>query len=111
MRFPVLISLASGSVVLRWVVLDSFSPREAPTSPSPLSLVAIVITTSKAPSTRGCLHVLAFGMPGTGKTQAMCAIGHRLVESSRSGPFISACRLVQDMLAVTRDLELPKMPR
>ena len=30
------------------------------------------------------VNVLAFGMPGTGKTHAMCAIGHRLVESGRS---------------------------
>ncbi len=30
------------------------------------------------------VNVLAFGMPGTGKTHATCAIGHRLVESSRS---------------------------
>ena len=27
------------------------------------------------------VNVLAFGMPGTGKTHAMCAIGHRLVET------------------------------
>ena len=30
------------------------------------------------------VNVLAFGMPDTGKTYAMCAIGHRLVESSHS---------------------------
>ena len=45
------------------------------------------------------VNVLAFGMPGTGKTHAVCAIGHRLVESSRSVLFIPAYRLVQDMLA------------
>ena len=50
-------------------------------------------------------------MPGTGKTHAMCAIGHRLVESSRSVLFIPAYRLVQDMLAAKRDLELPRMLR
>ena len=27
------------------------------------------------------VNVLAFGLPGTGKTHAMCAIGHRLVQS------------------------------
>ena len=42
------------------------------------------------------VNVLAFGMPGTGKTHAMCAIGHRLV---------------QDMLAAKRDLDLPRMLR
>ena len=49
-------------------------------------------------------------MPGTGKTHAMCAIGHRLVESGRSILFIPAYRLVQDMLAAKRDLELPLTP-
>ena len=57
------------------------------------------------------VNVLAFRMPGTGKTHAMCAIGHRLVESSRSVLFIPAYRLVQDMLAAKRDLELPRMLR
>ena len=57
------------------------------------------------------VNVLAFGMPGTGKTHAMCAIGHRLVESGRSVLFIPAYRLVQDMLAAKRDLELPRMLR
>lgn len=59
----------------------------------------------------GGVNVLAFGMPGTGKTHAMCAIGHRLVESGRSVLFIPAYRLVQDMLAAKRDLELPRMLR
>ena len=45
-------------------------------------------------------------MPGTGKTHAICAIGHRLVESGRSVLFIPAYRLVQDMLAAKRDLDL-----
>ena len=57
------------------------------------------------------VNVLAFGMPGTGKTHAMCAIGHRLVESSHSVLLIPAYRLVQDMLPVKRDLELSRMVR
>ena len=57
------------------------------------------------------VNVLAFGMPGTGKTHAMCAIGHRLLESGRSVLFSPAYRLVQDMLAAKRDLELPRMLR
>ena len=36
------------------------------------------------------VNVLAFGLPGTGKTHAMCAIGHRLVQSGRSVLFIPA---------------------
>ena len=57
------------------------------------------------------VNVLAFGLPGTGKTHASCAIGHRLVESGRSVLFAPAYRLVQDMLAAKRDLELPRMLR
>ena len=57
------------------------------------------------------VNLLAFGLPGTGKTHAMCAIGHRLVESGRSVLFTPAYRLVQDMLAAKRDLDLPRMLR
>ena len=57
------------------------------------------------------VNVLAFGMPGTGKTHAMGAIGHRLVESGRSVLFVPAYRLVPDMLAAKRDLELPRILR
>ena len=54
------------------------------------------------------VNVLAFGLPGTGKTHAMCAIGHRLAESGRSVLFTPAYHLVQDMLAAKRDLDLPQ---
>ncbi len=57
------------------------------------------------------VNVLAFGMPGTGKTHALCAIGHRLVQSGRSVLFVPAYRLVQNMLAAKRDLDLPRMLR
>ena len=30
------------------------------------------------------VNVLAFGLPGTGKTHALCALGHRLVEDGHS---------------------------
>ena len=53
------------------------------------------------------VNVLAFGLPGTGKTHALCAVGHRLVEAGRSVLFAPAYRLVQDLLAAKRDLALP----
>lgn len=56
-------------------------------------------------------NVLAFGLPGTGKTHALCALGHRLVESGHSVFFAPAYRLVQDLLAARRDLALPRMLR
>lgn len=43
------------------------------------------------------VNVLAFGLPGTGKTCALCAVGHRLVESGRSMLFAPAYRLVPDL--------------
>ena len=48
------------------------------------------------------VNVLAFGLPGTGKTHALCAVGHRLVEAGRSVLFAPAYRLVQDLLAAKR---------
>ena len=35
------------------------------------------------------INVLAFGLPGTGKTHALCAVGHRLVEA---GHFVRPLR-------------------
>ena len=57
------------------------------------------------------VNVLAFGLPGTGKTHALCALGHRLVEAGRSVFFAPAYRLVQDLLAAKRDLSLPRQLR
>ena len=53
-------------------------------------------------------NVLAFGLPGTGKTHAGCAIGHELVRQGRRVLFTPTFRLVQDLLAAKRDLALPK---
>ena len=55
--------------------------------------------------------MLAFGLPGTGKTHARCALGHRLVEAGHSGLFAPAYRLVQELLAAKRDLDLPRRLR
>ena len=57
------------------------------------------------------VNVLAFGLPGTGKTHALSAIGHRLGEAGRSVLFTPAFRLVQDLLAAKRDLDLPRALR
>jgi DNA replication protein DnaC len=54
------------------------------------------------------INVLAFGLPGTGKTHALCGLGHRLVESGHSVYFAPAYQLVQDLLAAKRDLQLPR---
>jgi len=57
------------------------------------------------------MNILAFGLPGTGKTHAMCAIGHRLIETGHSVYFTPAYSLVQNLLAARRDLALPKLLR
>ena len=55
--------------------------------------------------------MLAFGLPGTGKTHALAALGHRLVQLGRSVLFVPTYELVQDLLAAKRDLDLPRQLR
>jgi len=55
-----------------------------------------------------CLNVLAFGLPGTGKSHVACALGHTLVEAGRSVLFTPTYALVQELLAAKRDLVLPR---
>jgi DNA replication protein DnaC len=57
------------------------------------------------------VNVLAFGLPGTGKTHAMAALGHQLIEQGHSVYFAPTYQLVQDLLAAKRDLDLPRMLR
>lgn len=52
-------------------------------------------------------NVLVFGLPGTGKTHAACALGHALVRAGRSVYFTHAFAIVQELLAAKRDLRLP----
>lgn len=56
-------------------------------------------------------NVLAFGLPGTGKTHAACGLGHALVEAGHSVLFTPTFSLVQNLLAAKRDLELPSALR
>ena len=56
-------------------------------------------------------NVLAFGLPGTGKTHAMAALGYRLIEQGHSVYFAPTYQLVQDLLAAKRDLDLPRALR
>ena len=51
------------------------------------------------------------GVSGLFSAHALCAVGHRLVESGRSVLFAPAYRLVQDLLAAKRDLALPRQLR
>ena len=53
-------------------------------------------------------NILAFGLPGRGKTHLACAIGHELVRKGHSVLFTPAFRLVQGLLTAKRDLLLEK---
>jgi len=53
-------------------------------------------------------NVLAFGLPGVGKSHVAAAIGHALVSSGRSVLFAPTYHLVQELLVAKRDLVLPR---
>jgi DNA replication protein DnaC len=57
------------------------------------------------------VNVLAFGLPGTGKSHAAAALGHALVESGHSVLWVPTFKLVQDLLVAKRDLDLPRALR
>ncbi len=56
-------------------------------------------------------NVLAFGLPGVGKSHALCAVGHALVEAGHHVLFTPAYALVQELLSAKRELELPRTLR
>jgi DNA replication protein DnaC len=56
-------------------------------------------------------NVLAFGLPGVGKSHALCAVGHALVEAGHSVLFAPAYAVVQELLSAKRDLDLPRALR
>lgn len=56
-------------------------------------------------------NVLAFGLPGVGKSHAMCAVGHALVDRGHSVLFVPTYSLVQGLLVAKRNLELPRALR
>lgn len=61
--------------------------------------------------TRDCMNVLAFGVPGVGKSHAACAIGHALVEAGISVYFTPTYQLVQELRAAKQALVLPRLLR
>lgn len=53
-------------------------------------------------------NVLAFGLPGRGKTHLVSAIGHELIQRGYRVLFIATFALVQRLLAAKRELRLEK---
>ena len=55
--------------------------------------------------------MLAFGLPGVGKSHALCAVGHALVDRGHTVLFMPTYSLVQELLAAKQRLELPRALR
>lgn len=53
-------------------------------------------------------NVLAFGLPGRGKSHCLCAVGHELVDRGYAVLFLPAFKLVEDLLTAKRDLALER---
>ena len=53
-------------------------------------------------------NLLAFGLPGRGKTHLVCAIAHELIKRGYRVLFTATFALVQRLLAAKRDLRLEK---
>ena len=53
-------------------------------------------------------NLLAFGLPGRGKTHLVCAIGYELIQRGYRVLFAATFALVQRLLAAKRDLRLEK---
>jgi len=51
-------------------------------------------------------NLLAFGLPGRGKTHLMCAIGYELIQRGYRVLFLATYALVQRLLVAKRDLRL-----
>ena len=51
-------------------------------------------------------NILAFGLPGRGKTHLLCAIGHELIKKEIPVIFFSTQQLVSQLLRAKRDYEL-----
>lgn len=51
-------------------------------------------------------NILAFGLPGRGKTHLLCAIGHELIDRGYCVLFTPAYRLVQQLLVAKKELSL-----
>ena len=53
-------------------------------------------------------NILAFGLPGVGKTHAMSALGHALIDADVPVYFTPTFKLVQELLVCKRDYTLPR---
>ena len=72
----------------------------------PATVRAHVSTLCTGDFLREGVNVLAFGLPGRGKSHALAAIGHELVQRGHRVLFTPTFQLVQRLLVAKRDLHL-----
>jgi len=77
----------------------------------PKKLSSLILELAGAAFADRAANIIAFGLPGVGKTHACCAIGDALVGAGRSVRYTPTFRLVQELLASKRDLDLPRALR
>jgi DNA replication protein DnaC len=92
---------------------DSELPREKTLatltrSRLPTKVVKVLPTLCEGAFVERGDNLLAFGLPGRGKTHLVCAIGHELIQRGRRVLFTATYALVQRLLAAKRDLRLEK---
>ena len=87
------------------------SGKRSSTAESPWRCGSNWTSWPRAASSSAASTCWRFGLPGAGKTHALCALGHRLVEAGHSVLFAPAYRLVQELLVAKRDLDLPRRLR
>jgi DNA replication protein DnaC len=77
----------------------------------PRLLVQSLETLTSGAFVRDATNVLAFGLPGVGKTHAVAALGHALIDIGIPVYFTPTFRLVQELLEAKREYELPRALR
>ena len=87
----------------------SFETLDTGRLPAPLTQQLETLATGAFLET--ATNVLAFGLPGVGKSHALCAVAHALVEAGHSVLCAPAYALVQELLGAKRDLDLPRALR
>jgi len=53
-------------------------------------------------------NVLAFGLPGSGKSHLLCALCNALIQEGRNGYFTGCSQLVQELLRAKKELRMDK---
>jgi len=77
----------------------------------PLELVQKLRHLATGEFLQNATNILAFGLPGTGKTHAACAVGEALVRQGHTVLFTPTYKLVQDLLCAKRALVLSQQLR